>query len=98
MSESKGWFCYLLQCADKTYYVGVATDLAKRLAKHNAGHAAKYTRGRLPVRVVWSQPCRSYAAARALEAQLKRWSRARKQQLATGSLRLRPDKSGLRSG
>lgn len=87
MSHPKAWFCYLLQCADGTYYVGVATDLAKRLAKHNAGHAARYTRGRVPVRLVWSRPCCNYADARALEACLKRWSRAKKQQLVAGSLR-----------
>lgn len=89
MSESKGWFCYLLRCADGTYYVGVATDLAKRLARHNAGRAAKYTRGRVPVHLVWSERCRNYADARALEARLKGWSPAKKQQLAAGSLRLR---------
>ena len=88
MSESKGWFCYVLRCADNTYYTGVAVDLDKRVAKHNAGHAAKYTRGRAPVRLVWSRRCRSYADARALEAHLKAWSRAKKKQLVAGSLRL----------
>ena len=88
MSESKGWFCYLLQCADHTYYAGVAIDLDKRVAKHNAGRAAKYTRGRAPVRLVWSRRCRTYANARALEAQLKSWSRSMKSQLVAGSLRL----------
>ncbi|MGH9510465.1 MAG: GIY-YIG nuclease family protein [Terriglobales bacterium] len=97
MSESKGWFCYLLECADKTYYTGVAVDVAKRVAKHNAGHATRYTRGRVPVRLVWSRRCRSYAEARALEAGLKSWTRARKKQLVAGSLRLsrlRRDRSG----
>ena len=89
-TESKGWSCYLLECADGTYYTGVAPDLEERLKKHNAGRGAKYTRGRTPVRLVWSQHCSSYAAARALEAQLKGWSREKKRRLARGSLRLVP--------
>ncbi|MGH9863132.1 MAG: GIY-YIG nuclease family protein [Candidatus Acidiferrales bacterium] len=89
-SASKGWFCYLLKCADGTYYAGVAPNLEERLRKHNTGRGAKYTRGRRPVRLVWSRPCHSYAAARALEAQLKGWSRKKKRQLIAGSLRLVP--------
>jgi len=78
----------LLECADGTYYVGVATDLKDRLLQHNKGQGARYTRGRRPVRLVWSQSCANYAEARALEARLKRWSREKKKQLVAGSLRL----------
>ena len=94
----KSWFCYLLQCADGTYYAGVAPDVEERLKKHNARRGAKYTRGRTPVRLIWSQRCGSYAAARALEAQLKRWSRGKKRQLIAGSLRLDPAAARSRSG
>lgn len=87
-SELKGWFCYLLECADGTYYAGVAPDVEQRVAKHNAGRGAKYTRGRRPVRLVWSQRCGSYGAARALEAQLKRLPRKKKQQLIQGLVEL----------
>ncbi len=87
-TESKGWFVYLLECADGTYYTGVAPDLEERLRKHNAGRGAKYTRGRRPVWLVWSHLCGSYAQARSLEAQLKGWSREKKRQLVKGSLRL----------
>ena len=89
VSESKGWFVYLLQCADRTYYAGVAPDLEARLQKHNSGRGAKYTRGRRPVRLVWSRRCPSYGQARAMEAELKRWSRAKKRQLVLGAVRLR---------
>ncbi|MGH9863309.1 MAG: GIY-YIG nuclease family protein [Candidatus Acidiferrales bacterium] len=51
-SASKGWFVYLLECADGTYYTGVAPDVEERLQKHNAARGAKYTRGRRPVRLV----------------------------------------------
>ena len=94
---AKDWSCYLLECADGTYYTGVARDLQERLRKHNSGRGAKYTRGRRPVRLAWSQPCGSYGQARALEAQLKSWSRERKRRLEDGSLRLVPLR-GTRSG
>ncbi len=88
MSESKGWSCYLLQCADGSYYVGVATDLRERIEEHNAGSGARHTRLRAPVRLAWFQPWASYAEARALEARLKGWSRDKKRRLVVGSLRL----------
>ncbi len=88
MSESKGWPCYLIQCADGSYYVGVATDLQERLEEHNSGRGAKHTRLRRPVMVAWSQECGRYAEARGLEARLKGWSRDKKRRLAVGSLRL----------
>ena len=88
MSESKGWFCYILECADHSYYVGVATDLADREHEHNSGHGALHTRSRRPVRLVWSRPCAGYGEARALEARLKGWSKKKKRLLVVGSLRL----------
>ena len=88
MIESKGWSCYILECGDRSYYVGVATDLREREEEHNSGHGAKHTRLRRPVRLVWSRECSSYAQARALEARLKGWSREKKKRLIAGSLRL----------
>jgi putative endonuclease len=88
MSESKGWFCYMLECADKSFYVGVATDLEEREKEHNDGLGAKHTRLRRPVRLVWSQACASYAEARSLEARLKGWRQDKKRLLVAGSLRL----------
>ena len=88
VSESKGWFCYILECADQSYYIGVATDLEDRIHEHNSGQGARHTRLRKPVRLVWSQLCPSYAQARALEAWLKGWTREKKSELVRGSLRL----------
>lgn len=88
MRESKGWFCYTLECADASYYVGLATDVLDREAKHNAGVGARHTRLRVPVRLVWFRECRTYAQARALENRLKGWSRLKKKRLIEGSLRL----------
>lgn len=76
------WCCYLLQCADGSLYAGITNALDRRVARHNAGSASKYTRGRRPVRLVWCEPARDRAAASRREAALKRLPRAAKQALA----------------
>jgi putative endonuclease len=84
------WWCYLLQCADGSLYAGITNALDRRVARHNAGSASKYTRARRPVRLVWCEPARDRAAASRREAALKRLPRAAKQALArTGSARRR---------
>jgi putative endonuclease len=88
MSESKGWYCYMLECADRSYYVGVAIDVEDRLREHNSGRGAQHTRLRRPVRLMWSRACADFAEARAVEARLKGWSREKKRLLIVGSLRL----------
>ena len=50
------WIVYLLACADGSLYCGITNDIAKRLTAHNAGKGARYTSGRRPVRLVWSEP------------------------------------------
>ena len=47
------WWVYLLRCGDGTLYTGITDDLDRRLAAHNAGRGAKYTRSRRPVTLVW---------------------------------------------
>lgn len=76
------WTVYLLRCADNTLYTGIARDLARRVAQHDAGKGAKYTRGRGPVRVLWSEPKRTQGAALRREAEIKGWPRAEKLRLA----------------
>lgn len=72
------WGVYILRCADGTFYTGCAKDLAAREAAHNAGRGAKYTAGRRPVALVYSEPCESLGAALRREHELKRLSRAGK--------------------
>lgn len=79
------WSVYLLECSDKTFYVGISTDVDKRLANHNAGLGAKYTRGRLPVVCVWREEAASESAARKREYELKQWSRTQKKALIEAS-------------
>jgi putative endonuclease len=72
------WHCYLLQCADGTLYTGISNDLERRLAAHNSGKASKYTRGRLPVALLYSEPHPDRAAASRREVEIKRLPRAGK--------------------
>ena len=76
-------FVYILRCADGTFYTGYARDPDARLKMHNAGVGAKYTRGRRPVRLVYSEACESLSHALKREYELKQWPRARKRQLVT---------------
>ncbi len=78
MEQATGWVCYLLQCADGTLYCGVTNGLEKRIAMHNAGEGAKYTRGRTPVKLVHAEDCCDKSAALKRERAIKRLSRAEK--------------------
>jgi len=72
------FFVYLLECSDGSYYCGIALDLEKRLKTHNSGKGAKYTRSRLPVRLVFSETLESKSIALKREAEIKRLSRKQK--------------------
>ena len=74
-------FAYLVQCADGTLYGGYTTDLQKRLAAHNSGKGAKYTRSRLPVELVYWEECPTKEAAMSREWQLKHLTREKKLEL-----------------
>jgi len=70
-----------LHCADETLYAGITNDLERRVAAHNKGTAAKYTRGRLPVRLVYVEKCTGRSAAQKREIKIKRLSREEKMKL-----------------
>ncbi|HBB44485.1 MAG: Excinuclease ABC C subunit domain protein [Parcubacteria group bacterium GW2011_GWA1_44_13] len=73
------YFVYILECADKTLYVGSTNDLEKRLHKHNnLKSGAHYTKIRRPVTLKYSEEVPDFATARAREAEFKRWSRTEK--------------------
>ena len=76
------WSVYLLQCGDGTLYCGIALDVAARLEQHLAGKGAKYTRGRGPLELVFSETCASRAEALRRERSIKRLPRAKKAALA----------------
>lgn len=76
-----GWYVYVLQCADGTLYTGVARDVAARLKAHNAGRGARYTRGRLPVTLVYSEEASGRGAAQEREYRIKRLPATAKRRL-----------------
>ena len=79
------WWLYMLRCADGTLYTGITTDVERRLAEHNSGKGAKYTRSRRPVEVVYREPCPDKSAALRREIAVKRLSRAHKCKLMEGN-------------
>ena len=72
------WFVYILRCADGTLYTGCTTDPSRRLAEHNAGRGAKYTRSRRPCVLVYQEGAEDKSAALRREAAIKKYPRARK--------------------
>ena len=74
-------YIYVLRCADGTLYTGYTTDLEAREAVHNTGRGAKYTRGRRPVTLVYSERFRSLAKALRREYAVKQLSRPDKEAL-----------------
>jgi putative endonuclease len=72
------WNVYIVRCADRSLYTGIAKDLDARIAAHNAGRGAKYTRPRLPVSLVYREPAPDRAAAQRRERELKALTRGAK--------------------
>lgn len=72
------WTVYILRCADGTLYTGTTNDLERRLALHESGRGAKYTKGRGPFELLHAEPAPARAAAQRREAQIKALSRQEK--------------------
>lgn len=79
------WFLYIVRCSDCSLYTGITTDVAARVKTHNAGKGAKYTRSRLPVKLVYKKAIRSESLARQREAAIKKWPRFKKELLILDS-------------
>lgn len=77
-------YTYILKCADNTLYCGWTNNLEKRLAAHNAGTAAKYTRTRRPVKLVYYEEFETKQEAMSREFHIKRMSRLEKLALING--------------
>lgn len=94
--ENGTCYAYLLRCADGTLYAGWTNDPAARLAAHNDGRGAKYTRGRLPVEMVYREAFETKAEAMRREWELKQMTRAQKLALiAHGAERPPSSQKGL---
>jgi putative endonuclease len=82
------WSVYLARCADATLYCGIAPDVKARIAAHDAGKGARYTRGRGPLEVLVVRRCRDQGTALRIEYAVKRLSRAAKLALVAEPRRL----------
>ncbi len=78
MEPEKSYYVYLLHCGDGSYYCGYTTDLEARIAAHQAGRGARYTRGRGPLELVYSEVFESRSSALRREAEIKRQRRKEK--------------------
>ncbi len=74
----KIWYIYILECKDGMLYTGITDNVQKRMAAHNAGKGAKFTRGRGPLILRYQETCESHSAALQREIQIKRLKRAEK--------------------
>jgi putative endonuclease len=75
------WFLYMARCADGSLYTGIARDVQARIAMHDAGKGARYTRGRGPLKVCATRRCASQSEALKLEIAVKKLSTSKKEEL-----------------
>jgi len=80
----KDWFFYIVRCCDDSLYSGITDDIDRRIKAHNNGKGAKYTASHRPVTLVYSEKCDGISSARKREAQIKHWSKAKKESLISG--------------
>jgi putative endonuclease len=78
LQKTKPWVIYLLECGDGSFYTGITNDLDKRLNTHNAGLGAKYTRGRLPLKLLEFKLVENHSTALKLEAHIKKLPKSKK--------------------
>jgi putative endonuclease len=82
--QKKPWILYILECSDKSLYTGITNRLSKRLEAHQAGTGARYTRGRLPVKLLYTEDCTDRSDATKRECAVKKLSKIKKLELIKG--------------
>jgi putative endonuclease len=75
------YYCYIIECADGSFYTGWSTNPVRRLKEHSAGRGARYTRSRRPLQLVYTERQPDRSAAQRRELRIKRLSHARKEAL-----------------
>jgi len=86
------WTLYVAECADGSYYTGIAKDVERRIRAHNTGRGAKYTSTRGPVKLLFQEPQASYSAALRREYQVKTLPKDRKVRFVKGEKLKKPAK------
>lgn len=87
LTIAKAWV-YIVECSDRSYYVGSTTVLEQRISDHNTGRYKGYTSTRLPVTLLWSQEFPDIRYAFEFERKIKKWSRVKKEALMRGDFEL----------
>ena len=87
VSHPANWIVYILKCSDQTLYTGITNNLDHRINEHENGSGAKYTRGRAPFRLIYSETHSSRSQASKRELEIKSFDRARKLRLAASEVR-----------
>lgn len=82
---ARPYFCYLVRCADGSFYAGISTDPERRARQHNAGRGARYTRMHRPVTLVYVEPQPDLPAALRRERAIKKLSHAIKEKMAASA-------------
>ncbi len=72
------WVVYILECQDKTLYTGITNDLERRISQHEKGQGAKYTKGRGPFEIKYTESCEDKSFALQRESEIKKLSRVQK--------------------
>ena len=72
------WIVYILECKDKTLYTGITNNIERRLSQHETGTGAKYTKGRGPFQVVYTENCKDRSEASRRESEIKQLSKREK--------------------
>ena len=80
------WNVYMLRCGDGTLYTGIAKDIQSRLAQHQKGKGAAYTRTHLPVNLIYQENKMSRSKALIREAQIKRYPKSQKEKLVGAAI------------
>jgi putative endonuclease len=80
-NRKNDFYVYIVECIDKTFYTGYSNDVGSRVSKHNSGKGAKYTKTRLPVKLIYFELCGSKSDALKREYQIKQLTRKQKEQL-----------------
>ena len=81
MNHKKRWCVYIVRCADETLYTGISNDYHQRIAQHNQGDGAKYTRSRTPVVLNYLRFGQNRSEVSQWEYQIKKLSRTQKEKL-----------------
>jgi putative endonuclease len=80
-TSSSSWWTYIVECADGTYYTGSTNEINRRVAQHNNGTGAKYTRSHRPVSLVYVEQFQDRSTAMKRESQIKKLQHWEKRQL-----------------